>query len=167
MRAQKFTWNADDTPNFGEPVAAGVTVESPAGENGPLVTKVQGTKIQLVSKANEKCIALDANGKVIESACGVPQSEWTLDYTTQGNYRLVSDSGLFFGEGNEQCVNNVVGELNASPWHSQQCQQWQLTPYHQGWLTIVNAQSKKELGLAECKEPETAAEKNLLMTSLC
>jgi GH43 family beta-xylosidase len=159
VRAQQFTWNTDDTPNFGEPVSAGVPVESPAGENGPLVTKVQGTKVQLVSKANDKCVALDENGKVIEAACDAKQAEWTLDYTTQGNYRLVSDSGLFFSEGNAQCVNTTAGELNAAPWHNQQCQQWQLTPYHQGWLTIVNAQSKKELSLANCKEPELAAGK--------
>ncbi len=29
-RAQKFTWNADGTPNFGEPVAAGVALAVPA-----------------------------------------------------------------------------------------------------------------------------------------
>ncbi|HKT02451.1 MAG TPA: family 43 glycosylhydrolase [Rugosimonospora sp.] len=31
-RAQKFTWNADGTPNFGTPVGLGVTLTSPSGE---------------------------------------------------------------------------------------------------------------------------------------
>jgi GH43 family beta-xylosidase len=31
-RAQKFSWNADGTPNFGEPVANGVRLQSPSGE---------------------------------------------------------------------------------------------------------------------------------------
>jgi GH43 family beta-xylosidase len=31
-RMQKFTWNADGTPNFGEPVAAGAAVQKPSGE---------------------------------------------------------------------------------------------------------------------------------------
>jgi GH43 family beta-xylosidase len=31
-RAQKFTWNADGTPNFGTPVRTGVTLTSPSGE---------------------------------------------------------------------------------------------------------------------------------------
>ncbi len=31
-RAQKFTWNADDTPNFGVPVRTGVALTAPAGE---------------------------------------------------------------------------------------------------------------------------------------
>ncbi|MFD2720472.1 family 43 glycosylhydrolase [Hymenobacter monticola] len=31
-RMQKFTWNADDTPNFGTPVAVGTAVTKPSGE---------------------------------------------------------------------------------------------------------------------------------------
>jgi GH43 family beta-xylosidase len=31
-RAQKFTWNADGTPNFGTPARLGVTLTAPAGE---------------------------------------------------------------------------------------------------------------------------------------
>ncbi|MFF5290286.1 family 43 glycosylhydrolase [Paractinoplanes globisporus] len=31
-RAQKFTWNADGTPNFGTPVGLGVTLTAPSGE---------------------------------------------------------------------------------------------------------------------------------------
>ena len=31
-RAQRFTWSEDGTPNFGEPVALGVTLDAPSGE---------------------------------------------------------------------------------------------------------------------------------------
>ena len=31
-RAQRFTWNADGTPNFGTPVALGTTLTAPSGE---------------------------------------------------------------------------------------------------------------------------------------
>lgn len=34
-RAQPFTWNADGTPNFGEPVALGEEVALPSGDPGP------------------------------------------------------------------------------------------------------------------------------------
>ncbi|GAA0921427.1 family 43 glycosylhydrolase [Virgisporangium aurantiacum] len=34
-RAQKFTWNADGTPNFGTPVALGTTLTAPSGEPAP------------------------------------------------------------------------------------------------------------------------------------
>ncbi len=33
-RAQPFTWNADGTPDFGEPVALGVPLAEPSGEQG-------------------------------------------------------------------------------------------------------------------------------------
>jgi GH43 family beta-xylosidase len=35
IRVQKFTWNADDSPNFGLPIPAGVAMDVPSGENGP------------------------------------------------------------------------------------------------------------------------------------
>jgi len=31
-RIQKFTWNSNGTPNFGDPVATGVAIQRPAGE---------------------------------------------------------------------------------------------------------------------------------------
>jgi GH43 family beta-xylosidase len=31
-RAQKFIWNSDGTPNFGEPVATGASIQKPSGE---------------------------------------------------------------------------------------------------------------------------------------
>jgi GH43 family beta-xylosidase len=31
-RAQKFTWNADGTPNFGAPIGLGVPIRAPSGE---------------------------------------------------------------------------------------------------------------------------------------
>lgn len=31
-RIQKFTWNADGTPNFGEPVSTGTSIQKPSGE---------------------------------------------------------------------------------------------------------------------------------------
>ena len=31
-RIQKFTWNADGTPNFGEPVSTGADLAVPSGE---------------------------------------------------------------------------------------------------------------------------------------
>lgn len=155
LRAQKFAWNDDGTPNFGEPVAAGEKVTSPSGENGPLITRVQGTQVQLVSKANHQCVA-DANGKINSADCNSTAASWTLDYTTNGNYRLVNATGLFLGQGGEQCSASKAADLNAAPWYNQPCQQWRLVPHDMGWSTLVNAQTKQELQFADCKEPAPA-----------
>ena len=154
LRAQKFTWNADGTPNFGEPVAAGEPVISPAGENGPLVTKVQGTQVQLVSKANQQCVSFGADGKIAAADCkNTSASNWVLDYTTNGNYRLVNQDGKFLGQGGAACSAGTTEALNVAPWHNQLCQQWQLVPHDKGWSTLVNAQSKQELHFSNCVEP--------------
>nr|WP_324258352.1 family 43 glycosylhydrolase [Cellvibrio fontiphilus] len=156
VRAQKFTWNEDGTPNFGEPVAAGVPVASPSGENGPLVTKVQATQISLVSKADNTCVVADNSGKISAASCADAVSNnsssiWNLDYTTNGNYRLVTPSGLFLTAGGEQCAITDAG-LSSVPWHNQLCQQWQIKPYIKGWVALVNAQTQEELRFADCKE---------------
>lgn len=154
LRAQKFTWNADDTPNFGEPVAAGKPVISPAGENGPLVTKVQGAKVQLVNKANQQCVSFGADGNVAAADCkNAAASNWVLDYTTNGNYRLVNNDGKFLGQGGAACSAGKTDALNVAPWHNQLCQQWQLVSHDKGWSTLVNAQSKQELHFNNCVEP--------------
>lgn len=158
LRAQKFTWNADDTPDFGEPIAAGVPVTSPAGENGPLITKVQGAEIQLVSKANNECVASDANGKTSNASCNTSAANsWVLDYTTNGNYRLVNSEGKFLTHAGPECKVNG-NTLLTGPWHNQLCQQWQLVPHQHGWMTLINAQTKQPLQLDGCKEPAPIAE---------
>jgi GH43 family beta-xylosidase len=46
-RVQKFTWNADGTPNFGRPLAAGATQQLPSGDPGATTSVIndfdQGT----------------------------------------------------------------------------------------------------------------------------
>ncbi len=159
LRAQKFTWNDDGTPRFGEPVAAGVPVVSPAGENGPLVTQVQGTQVQLVNKANQKCVAFDVNGKIFVADCNDESaSSWVLDYTTGGHYRLVNKDGKFLTQGGVDCTASG-NNLSISPWHNRSCQQWQLVPHQQGWLTLVNAHTKQPLQFADCVEPTPVSEK--------
>lgn len=160
LRAQKFTWNDDDTPNFGEPIAAGKPVISPAGENGPLVTKVQGSRVQLVNKANHQCVAFDASGKIVADDCNNElANNWVLDFTTNGNYRLVNKDGKFLGHGSKQCSTGKADELHVAPWHNQLCQQWQLVSHHQGWLSLINAQTKQPIQFANCTEPALVSEK--------
>lgn len=44
-RAQRFTWNADGTPNFGRPLAAGATQNLPAGDPGAATRWINDTDI--------------------------------------------------------------------------------------------------------------------------
>ncbi|MDL4818484.1 family 43 glycosylhydrolase [Actinomadura opuntiae] len=44
-RAQRFTWNADGTPNFGAPVAKGADLALPSGDPGPAPKVINDTDI--------------------------------------------------------------------------------------------------------------------------
>lgn len=144
LRAQKFAWTDDGLPNFGEPVAAGVPVISPAGENGPLVTPVQGTQVRLMNKANGQCALATAAG-LINGDCAAENSVWNLDYTSAGQYRLVTPQGKFLG----QCD----GGEQLGPWFNRPCQEWKLSANQDAWVSLVNAHTQHELTLPNCSEP--------------
>jgi len=64
IRAQKFAWNSDGTPNFGEPVETGTPVREPSGTKyGRVVCEVEGGIIG----GNAKIIddALSSGGKKV------------------------------------------------------------------------------------------------------
>src|SRR5690606_5656494 len=108
LRAQKFTWTDDGLPFFGEPVAAGEKVISPSGENGPLVTRVHGTRVKVVSKANNQCLTVSEQGASF-NRCDTKDAEWTLDYTAHGKYRLVNNANLFLGDASSGKTHCATG----------------------------------------------------------
>jgi len=144
LRAQKFDWTAEGMPNFGEPVAAGEPVISPAGENGPLVTQVQGTQVRLINKASGQCAAATGDG-LASADCTAENVVWNLDYTTAGHYRLVTRDGHFLG----QCA--AVPALG--PWFNRQCQEWRVSTTQDAWVSLKNAATGGELALPNCTEP--------------
>lgn len=163
LRAQKFTWSDDGLPFFGEPVAAGEKVISPSGENGPLITRVQGTRVKVVSKANNQCLTVTDKGASF-NACDNKDAEWTLDYTSQGKYRLVNSQNFFLGDatmGKTHCATGGEG-LHASPWFNQHCQEWSINAEFDGWVSLLNSDSQTPLALEACVEPTKAeAEKDI------
>jgi len=134
VRAQKFTWNADGTPNFGEPVPEGQPQKLPAGENGPLTTAVQGAPWQLVNDAGQ-CLAGSALGD-----CSASSARWVLDNTADGAYRLANvASGNFLG-----------AERELAPWSNTRAQRWQLRQDESGWVQLRNSQTQQLLAAANC-----------------
>lgn len=155
LRAQKFEWTSASgklLPEFGKPVASGEKTKSPSGENGPLVAKVQGTKVQLVNKANQLCVSSvleNGQGKVAQAACDTESAQWVLDYTSDGQYRLVSAQGLFLSQQNS-------GEYSVTPWFNQAQQQWKISIIESApdapaaWVNIANQSGAKNLAAQNC-----------------
>ncbi|RYY03091.1 MAG: alpha-L-arabinofuranosidase [Gammaproteobacteria bacterium] len=154
LRAQKFTWKNEGgqlLPDFGQPVASGEKVKSPSGENGPLVTKVHGTKVQLVNKANQSCAVsslVNGEAKVSQGACD-ENANWTLDYTNAGKYRLVNAQGLFLS----QPTNDGYAVL---PWTNIVQQEWKINVIEStpdapsSWVSINNQATQKNLAAQDC-----------------
>lgn len=137
VRAQKFTWNEDGTPNFGEPVPEGEPQKLPSGENGPLTVQVQGARWQLVNGKGEECLAGSGLG-----ACGEDGTRWVLDNTADGAYRLADvDSGNFLGAENQ-----------LAPWANTAAQRWELKQDENGWVELVNRQTGQPLAAANCSD---------------
>lgn len=155
LRAQKFDWTTEGgklLPDFGQPVASGEKVKSPAGENGPLVAKVQGTKVQLVNKVNQLCVnSVLENGKnkVTQAACSSENANWVLDYTSDGQYRLVNAQGLFLSQQSET-------DYAVLPWSNSAQQQWKISTLESApdapsaWVSIVNQSGQKNLSVQTC-----------------
>lgn len=160
LRAQKFEWSTASgklLPDFGKPVASGEKVKSPSGENGPLVAKVQGTKVQLVNKANQLCVSssfVNGQNKVTEAACISESATWVLDYTSDGQYRFVNAQGLFLSQKSDV-------DYTALPWRNSAQQQWKITAIESAqdapsaWVNITNQTSnykavQKNLAAKSC-----------------
>jgi len=64
IRAQKFTWNSDDTPNFGEPVETGIPICEPSGtKHGRVVCEVEDSIV--AGKAEVIHDVLSSGGKKV------------------------------------------------------------------------------------------------------
>lgn len=149
LRAQKFTWNDDGKPNFGKPVTPGVIVAPPSGEDGPLETTVEGQQFQFVNIASTACLAAATNGAASLTSCSVNASDWVLDPTGQGYYRLAKQQSKQFLEAAE-CSMAEGAAAQLAPWHNNNCQQWQVTTTDNGLATITNRATGKILAPTNC-----------------
>lgn len=145
VRAQKFTWHEDGTPNFGVPVPEGTPVALPSGENGPLQTGIMGSAYQLVNRNNPSfCVARQQNGS-LQGTCENEAAAWVMDYTTDGYFRFANNaSGQFLGS----CSAEGLAQ---SPWINHSCQEWKPVHTDNGWWRWQNRQTGQWLTAEQCE----------------
>ncbi|WP_111640944.1 family 43 glycosylhydrolase [Marinimicrobium alkaliphilum] len=152
LRAQRFTWNDDGTPDFGEPLAEGVEVDPPSGEDGPLVTRIQGQFFHLVNASSGLCMDIASNPEqshAIQNECRATNGQWVIDPVSDGYFRLanVHDS-QFLEIANCSSANNAPARQAA--WRNNECQEWSFEPGQDGHVEIVNRASGKPLAISGC-----------------
>lgn len=156
-RAQKFTWNADGTPNLGSPVALGTTRAGPAGESA-----ATPTAYTLVNRNSGKCLEVEggsgADGaNVLQWACnGGTNQRWRVDDLGNDTSRLVNvASGKVLDTAD--CSVADGADLRQWSWLNNICQAFRLVITDQGgWVRIVGARSGKVADVADCSTADGA-----------
>lgn len=97
VRAQKFTWNPDGTPNFGTPVAYGEQIEQPSGTPAAPRYKLEAEDAVLGGTAKAGDSGNASGGKVVGhlDAPGSDYVEFNVNVQHAGDYNLVvmADNG--------------------------------------------------------------------------
>ncbi|MFC9508342.1 family 43 glycosylhydrolase [Streptomyces sp. NPDC057002] len=150
-RAQKFTWNADGTPNFGTPLALGGTRPGPSGE-----TAATPTSYALVNRNSGKC--LDVNGG--NTADGTDALQWSCTGGANQKWRIED-----LGDDTSRLVNVATGkvldtadcsaadgaDLRQWSWLNNKCQRYRLVFTASGdHVRIVNEATGKVADVANC-----------------
>ena len=159
LRAQKFTWHDDGTPNFAKPVTPGVEVAPPSGEYGPLVTRVQGQRYNLVNATSGLCLDIAADpqdARAVQRQCAATNGQWVIDATTDGFVRLANREDSKFLE-LANCSDADNAKTQSAAWRNNFCQQWKVAPSTDGNVTITNRYTEKPLAVAGCSAAQNQA----------
>ncbi|WP_394190024.1 family 43 glycosylhydrolase [Pseudoalteromonas atlantica] len=159
LRAQKFTWNDDGTPNFGKPLTPGVEVAPPAGEYGPLVTRVQGQRYNLVNATSGLCLDIAADpqdARAVQRQCASTNGQWVIDSTTDGFVRLANREDSKFLE-LANCSGSDNAKVQSAAWRNNFCQQWKVAPTTDGNVSITNRYTEKPIAVAGCSAAQNQA----------
>ncbi len=137
MRAQPFTWNDDGTPNFGEPVASGVEIDVPSGENGPMWVMPEAPMMRVnhyttESSDDDTSLALQGSTPLI------------VDQLPDGTVRLADYAGQFLT--GAECA----GEQGFLPWQNKTCQRWKVSVNDNGLLTFTNSADESVFNASGC-----------------
>ncbi|GAA3779531.1 family 43 glycosylhydrolase [Streptomyces phyllanthi] len=156
-RAQKFTWNADGTPNFGTPVALGTTLAGPAGE-----TAATPTAYTLVNRNSGKCLDVEggntADGtNIFQWTCnGGTNQKWRIEDLGNDTSRLVNvRTGKVMDTTN--CATADGTDIRQWSWLNNNCQKFRLVYTATGdYVRIVNENSGKVADVANCSAADGA-----------
>ncbi|GAB2622192.1 hypothetical protein Aab01nite_76570 [Paractinoplanes abujensis] len=150
-RAQKFTWNSDNTPNFGTPMRLGTTAPGPAGE-----TASTPASYRVVNRNSGKCLDVaDGNAadgtNVRQWACnGAAAQHWRIEDQGDDTNRLVN---VATGKALDvaDCSSADGADIRQWTWLNNTCQRFRLVyTATGGWVRLVNAATGKVADVAAC-----------------
>ncbi|MBV7700197.1 family 43 glycosylhydrolase [Streptomyces sp. TRM70350] len=149
-RAQRFTWNADGTPNLGTPVRLGASLAGPSGEPA-----AASTTYTVVNRNSGKCLDVaggsSADGANVQQyAChGGSNQRWRLEDLGDDTHRLVNvATGKVLDTAN--CSTADGADLRQWSWLNNTCQRFRFLATDSGHVRIVNQATGKVADVANC-----------------
>ncbi|GAB3456731.1 family 43 glycosylhydrolase [Actinophytocola sediminis] len=150
-RAQRFTWNADGTPNFGTPARLGSTLDGPSGE-----TAATPSSYTIVNRNSGKCLQIaggsTADGAATQQASctGTSGQRWRFDDQADDTSRLVNvGSGKVLDVAD--CGTADGTAMRQWSWLNNTCQRFRPVVVDQGgWVRLMNVNSGKVADVADC-----------------
>ncbi|HEX2300884.1 MAG TPA: family 43 glycosylhydrolase, partial [Pseudonocardiaceae bacterium] len=150
-RAQKFTWNADGTPNFGTPVRLGTTLDGPSGE-----TAATPASYTIVNRNSGKCLQI-ADGSTADGATaqqstctGASSQRWRFEDLADDSSRVVNvGTGKVLDVADCSTVDGA--DIRQWSWLNNTCQRFRPVVTDQGgWVRLMNINSGKVADVADC-----------------
>jgi hypothetical protein len=156
-RAQKFTWKADGTPDFGTPVRLGATLDGPSGE-----TAATPASYRIVNRNSGKCLEIaggsSADGaSARQSACtGASNQRWRFEDLADDTSRVVNvGSGKVLDVAD--CATADGADIRQWSWLNNTCQRFRPVVTDQGgWVRLMNINSGKVADVADCATADGA-----------
>ncbi|GAA3182910.1 hypothetical protein GCM10010451_35090 [Streptomyces virens] len=155
-RAQKFTWNADGSPDFGTPVRLGAGQAGPSGEPAAV-----STTYTLTNRNSGKCLDVaggsTADGAdVRQYACnGGANQRWRPEDLGDDTHRLVNvATGKVLDT--ENCSSADGANLRQWSWLDNTCQRFRFVATDSGHVRIVNRATGKVADVADCSTADGA-----------
>jgi GH43 family beta-xylosidase len=149
-RAQRFSWNSDNTPNFGTPARTGTSLTAPGGE-----TAATPTAYTVVNRSSGKCLDL-ADGSSADGAnvrlwtCnGGAAQRWRFEDQGDDTSRIVNvASGKVLDVSN--CSNADGTDIRQWSWLNNNCQRFRTIITASGWVRLQNQATGKVADAANC-----------------
>jgi GH43 family beta-xylosidase len=155
-RAQKFTWNADGTPNLGTPVRLGASMAGPSGEPA-----TASTTYTITNRNSAKCLEVagssTADGaNVRQNSCsGGSNQRWRIEDQGDDTSRLVNvATGKVLDTAD--CSSADGADLRQWSWLNNTCQKFRFLVTDSGYVRIVNQATGKVADVADCSTADAA-----------
>jgi GH43 family beta-xylosidase len=153
IRAQKFTWDANNNPLFDHPIPSGVIMAVPSGEDSLPAEIISGRNYKIVARNSSLAATVKLSstqpGALIEqrSFTGTDNQRWIITNLGNGYYKIIAkNSGLALAITNSSIDSGAT--LEQQTYAGQDNQQWKISNLGNGYYVISSKFSQKCIDVA-------------------